>query len=201
MSGAARASLPVGGAGSVAGSRVEKIKCGRRRFPVAPYTASAWIVTLSDTEAGTRRLERGGLERGGLERADDSRSSRERCCSQLVSAEARGARPWAPPATTCTAACPRRTTAARCSSAPITKIRSAGSGCVGSNVDPYPALRRSRNSTSRRYTVPLGDEFSVRGTYTHYAYPQNPLPLDYNHDEIAARCPIWTCWRPRVVPT
>jgi len=60
-------------------------------------------------------------------------------------------------------------------------------GVWGSNVDPYPGTASFKElDVYGGYTVPLGDEFSVRGTYTHYAYPQNPLPLDYNHDEIAA---------------
>jgi uncharacterized protein (TIGR02001 family) len=59
-------------------------------------------------------------------------------------------------------------------------------GAWTSNVDPYPfgatALELDLYGGIRR---PLGDEFSVALTYTHYQYLDDSRPYRYNYDEIA----------------
>lgn len=59
-------------------------------------------------------------------------------------------------------------------------------GAWGSNVDPYPGGASSKELDL--YTGidhQLGDDFSVRGTYTHYVYLHDPRPSRYDHDELA----------------
>jgi uncharacterized protein (TIGR02001 family) len=66
-------------------------------------------------------------------------------------------------------------------------LRGWFAGAWGSNVDPYPGTASFKElDLYGGYQLPLGDEFSLRGTYTRYVYLQNPLPLNYDHDEIAA---------------
>jgi uncharacterized protein (TIGR02001 family) len=60
-------------------------------------------------------------------------------------------------------------------------------GVWGSNVDPYPGGSSFKELDAYAgYIRPVGDEFTVRGTYTHYAYVQNRSPLNYDHNEWAA---------------
>jgi uncharacterized protein (TIGR02001 family) len=60
-------------------------------------------------------------------------------------------------------------------------------GAWGTNVELYPGASSFKElDLYGGYSLPVGDEFSLRGTYTRYAYLQNPLPLNYDHDEIAA---------------
>lgn len=59
-------------------------------------------------------------------------------------------------------------------------------GAWGSNVDPYPGNASSKELdlyTGMNY--PLNDDFTIRGTYTHYAYLHDPRPTQYDHDEVA----------------
>jgi uncharacterized protein (TIGR02001 family) len=59
-------------------------------------------------------------------------------------------------------------------------------GAWTSNVDPYPfgatAIELDLFAGLRR---PLGDEFSVTATYTHYQYLDDSRRTRYNYDEIA----------------
>ncbi len=60
-------------------------------------------------------------------------------------------------------------------------------GVWASNVDPFPGDTAFKELDGYAgYTRPLWDAFSVRGTYTHYGYLQNPPPLRYDHNEVAA---------------
>jgi len=59
-------------------------------------------------------------------------------------------------------------------------------GAWGSNVDPYPGGAPSKELDVYTGLIrELGANFSVRGTYTHYAYLQDPRPKRFDHDEIA----------------
>jgi uncharacterized protein (TIGR02001 family) len=59
-------------------------------------------------------------------------------------------------------------------------------GVWGSNVDPYPGGASSKElDLYTGINHELGDDFVVRGTYTHYAYLRDPRPSHYDHDEIA----------------
>lgn len=60
-------------------------------------------------------------------------------------------------------------------------------GAWGSNVKPYPGHASFEElDVYGGYSVPLGDEFSLRGMYTHYAYVQDALPRSFDHNEVAA---------------
>ena len=59
-------------------------------------------------------------------------------------------------------------------------------GAWGSNVDPYPGSAPSKELDLYAGVIrELGADFTVRGTYTHYAYLQDPRPIRYDHDEVA----------------
>src|SRR5208282_4553375 len=71
-------------------------------------------------------------------------------------------------------------------------------GAWGSNVDPYPladsALELDLYTGISR---PLGDDFNVSVTYTHYQYLDDPRRAHYNYDEFA----ISTSYLDRLVAT
>jgi uncharacterized protein (TIGR02001 family) len=60
-------------------------------------------------------------------------------------------------------------------------------GAWGSNVDPYPGGGRTFEELDFYGGLirPVGTDFAVKGTYTHYAYVQDPRPARYDYDEIA----------------
>jgi uncharacterized protein (TIGR02001 family) len=59
-------------------------------------------------------------------------------------------------------------------------------GAWGSNVDPYPGGRRFEEIDFYGGLIrPVGADFTVKGTYTHYAYVQDPRSAHYDYDEIA----------------
>ncbi len=60
-------------------------------------------------------------------------------------------------------------------------------GTWGSNVDPYPGGGRTFEELDFYGGLirPLGSDFTVKGTYTHYAYLQDPRPSRYSYDEVA----------------
>ena len=59
-------------------------------------------------------------------------------------------------------------------------------GAWGSNVDPYPGGKPSKELDAYAgVSRDLGADFTVSGTYTHYAYLQDPRPVRYDHNEIA----------------
>lgn len=59
-------------------------------------------------------------------------------------------------------------------------------GAWGSNVDPYPGGRSFQELDLYAGVVrPLGRDFTVQGTYTHYSYPHDPRPANYDHNEIS----------------
>jgi uncharacterized protein (TIGR02001 family) len=59
-------------------------------------------------------------------------------------------------------------------------------GAWGSNVDPYPGGATFQELDLYGGVIrPIGTDFTVQGTYTHYAYFQDPRPANYEHDEIA----------------
>jgi uncharacterized protein (TIGR02001 family) len=60
-------------------------------------------------------------------------------------------------------------------------------GAWGSNVDPYPGGGRTFEELDVYAGLirPLSADFTVKGTYTHYAYLQDPRGGHYDYDEIA----------------
>lgn len=59
-------------------------------------------------------------------------------------------------------------------------------GAWGSNVDPYPGSASSKElDLYTGMNFELDDDFTLRGTYTHYAYLHDPRPAHYAHDELA----------------
>jgi uncharacterized protein (TIGR02001 family) len=60
-------------------------------------------------------------------------------------------------------------------------------GAWGSNVDPYPGGGRTFEELDfyTGFVLPLSSDFTVKGTYTHYAYVQDPRTSRYDYDEIA----------------
>jgi uncharacterized protein (TIGR02001 family) len=60
-------------------------------------------------------------------------------------------------------------------------------GAWGSNVDPYPGGGRTFEELDFYGGLirPLSPDFTVKGTYTHYAYIQDPRSVHYGYDEIA----------------
>jgi uncharacterized protein (TIGR02001 family) len=59
-------------------------------------------------------------------------------------------------------------------------------GAWASNVDPYPGGASSKElDLYAGVNRELGADFTIRGTYTRYAYLQDPRPVSYDHDEIA----------------
>ncbi len=59
-------------------------------------------------------------------------------------------------------------------------------GAWGSNVDPYPAGKPSRElDLYAGYARALGSDFSARVAYTHYSYLADPRPTRYDYDELA----------------
>jgi uncharacterized protein (TIGR02001 family) len=60
-------------------------------------------------------------------------------------------------------------------------------GAWGSNVDPYPGGGKTFEELDFYAGLirPLSSDFTVKGTYTHYAYAQDPRADHYDYDEIA----------------
>jgi uncharacterized protein (TIGR02001 family) len=59
-------------------------------------------------------------------------------------------------------------------------------GAWGSNVDPYPGgMRFEELDFYGGLLRPVGSDFTVKGTYTHYAYVRDPRNAHYDYDEIA----------------
>jgi uncharacterized protein (TIGR02001 family) len=60
-------------------------------------------------------------------------------------------------------------------------------GAWGSNVDPYPGGGKTFEELDfyGGLVRPLSSDFTVKGTYTHYAYVQDPRRPRYDYDEIA----------------
>ena len=59
-------------------------------------------------------------------------------------------------------------------------------GAWGSNVDPYPGGESFQELDLYTGVIrPLGNDFTVQGTYTHYAYLHDPRPANYDHDEVS----------------
>ena len=59
-------------------------------------------------------------------------------------------------------------------------------GAWGSNVDPYPGGESFQELDLYTGIIrPLGKDFTVQGTYTHYAYLHDPRPANYDHDEVS----------------
>jgi uncharacterized protein (TIGR02001 family) len=60
-------------------------------------------------------------------------------------------------------------------------------GAWGSNVDPYPGHGRTFAELNfyGGLVRPLSSDFTVKGTYTHYAYVLDPRRSTYDYDEIA----------------
>jgi uncharacterized protein (TIGR02001 family) len=60
-------------------------------------------------------------------------------------------------------------------------------GTWGSNVDPYPGGGRTFEELDFYAGLirPVSSDFTVKGTYTHYAYVQDPRSSHYGYDEIA----------------
>ena len=59
-------------------------------------------------------------------------------------------------------------------------------GVWGSNVDPYPGGMRFEELDFYGGLIrPVGSDFTVKGTYTHYAYVRDPRNAHYDYDEIA----------------
>lgn len=55
-----------------------------------------------------------------------------------------------------------------------------------SNVNPYPGGASSKElDLYTGINQQLSDDFSLRGTFTHYAYLRDPRPSHYEHDELA----------------
>lgn len=60
-------------------------------------------------------------------------------------------------------------------------------GAWGSNVNPYPHGGASVElDLFAGLAVPLGEDFSTRVAYTHYAYLDDPRPVSYAYDEVSA---------------
>jgi uncharacterized protein (TIGR02001 family) len=60
-------------------------------------------------------------------------------------------------------------------------------GAWGSNVDPYPGDASSKElDLYAGANHALGADFTLRGTYTHYAYLRDPRQQHYDHNELAA---------------
>lgn len=59
-------------------------------------------------------------------------------------------------------------------------------GAWGSNVDPYPGGRTFEEIDFYGGLIrPVGTDFTVKGTYTHYTYLRDPRRAHYDYDEIA----------------
>jgi len=59
-------------------------------------------------------------------------------------------------------------------------------GAWGSNVDPYPAVKPSRElDLYAGYARAFGADFTGRVAYTHYSYLADPRPTHYDYDELA----------------
>ncbi len=59
-------------------------------------------------------------------------------------------------------------------------------GAWGSNVDPYPGGKSFEELDLYTGVIrPLGKDFTVQGTYTHYGYVHDPRYANYDHNEIS----------------
>jgi len=59
-------------------------------------------------------------------------------------------------------------------------------GAWGSNVDPYPGGESFRELDFYTGVIrPLGQDFTVQGTYTHYGYLHDPRSANYDHNEVS----------------
>lgn len=59
-------------------------------------------------------------------------------------------------------------------------------GVWGSNVRPYPGGKSFAELDAYAGVVrPLGTDFAVKGTYTHYAYLHDPRREQYDYEEVA----------------
>jgi uncharacterized protein (TIGR02001 family) len=59
-------------------------------------------------------------------------------------------------------------------------------GAWGSNVDPYPGGESFEELDLYAGVVhPLGRDFTVQGTYTHYSYLHDPRTANYEHNEVS----------------
>ncbi len=59
-------------------------------------------------------------------------------------------------------------------------------GAWGSNVDPYPGGQSFEELDLYAGVIrPIGKDFTVQGTYTHYGYLHDPRGANYDHNEIS----------------
>jgi uncharacterized protein (TIGR02001 family) len=59
-------------------------------------------------------------------------------------------------------------------------------GAWGSNVDPYPGGASYEEVDAYAGVIrPVGADFTVKGTYTHYGYLEDPRRARHDYDEVA----------------
>lgn len=70
-------------------------------------------------------------------------------------------------------------------------------GCWGSQVQLRPHQHSMELDSYLQWTRALGSEFSLALSATHYAYPHDPRPINYDYNEFAAAL----SWRDQLYAT